>query len=111
MIKPFAKELKVIYPPDNDNSAFPYLAWGFGLSPQHRDQTVAMLVVAWGRLIQLCILHDDGEMELDGYYYSSNSVDNVHFLSESVLFTLVNRKEVKIIYTPNLAPGSFFNEG
>ena len=38
---------------------------------------------------------------------SEHVIDNVYFLSESVLFILVNKKEVKVVYTPQFAPGFY----
>ena len=39
-------------------------------------------------------------LQLDGFYIcDAFSVDSVFFLSESLLFVIVNKKEVRILYT------------
>jgi hypothetical protein len=35
------------------------------------------------------------------------SIDSVFFLSESLIFIIVNKKEVRILYTQNFTPGVF----
>ena len=35
------------------------------------------------------------------------SIDACFFLSESILFIIVNKKEVRILYTQNFIPGVF----
>ena len=45
---------------------------------------------------------------MDGFYIcEGTSIDQCFFLSESVIFILVNRKEVRIVYTQNFTPGVF----
>ena len=45
---------------------------------------------------------------MDGFYIcEGTSIDQCFFLSESVIFILVNRKEVRIVYTQNFTPGIF----
>ena len=47
-------------------------------------------------------------MELDGFYIcEAESIDQCFFLSESILFVLLDRKEVRILYTQNFTPGVF----
>ena len=51
---------------------------------------------------------EDPKLDLDGFYIcESSSIDQCFFLSESVLFILVNKKEVRILYTQNFTPGVF----
>jgi hypothetical protein len=46
--------------------------------------------------------------QLDGFYISgSQSIDQVFFISESILFLLVNKKDVMILYTQNFTPGVY----
>jgi hypothetical protein len=45
---------------------------------------------------------------LDGFYIGDcESIDQVFFLSESLIFAVVNRKDIKILYTQNFTPGVF----
>ena len=43
----------------------------------------------------------------DGYYICNGSIDACFFLSESIIFILVNKSEVRILYTQNFTPGIF----
>ena len=49
------------------------------------------------------------QVELDGFYFcdKSESIDQCFFLSESLLFILCNKTEVRILYTQNFTPGCF----
>ena len=95
----------------------PYLDWGYALSPTFRDQSYAVIAIAWGRTIQLGVYSnqreanaglEDPKLELDGFYIcEGSSIDQCFFLSESILFILVNKKEVRILYTQNFTPGVF----
>jgi hypothetical protein len=38
------------------------------------------------------------------------SIDSVFFLSESLILIIVNKKDVRILYTPNFTPGVFDEE-
>jgi hypothetical protein len=43
---------------------------------------------------------EEPKIELDGFYIcEGSSIDQCYFLSESLLFILVNKKEVRILYT------------
>jgi len=88
----------------------PYLDWGFGLTPSHREQTVPILAYAWDRIIQLIYIDDNGtSLEFDGFYHSDKEIINLFFIADSVLFALFESKdgrEVKILYTPKFYPGS-----
>ena len=87
----------------------PYLDWGHALTPTFRDQAYPVLAIAWGRTIQLAVYHnqrevlqgrDTPQLQLDGFYIcDAMSIDSVFFLSESLLFIIVNKKEVRILYT------------
>lgn len=47
-------------------------------------------------------------LELDGFYICDGvTIDSCFFLSESLLFIIVNKKEVRILYTQNFTPGVF----
>jgi len=47
-------------------------------------------------------------LQCDGYYISNcESIDQVLFLSESLIFILTNKKDIKILYTQNFTPGCF----
>ena len=47
-------------------------------------------------------------LTLDGFYICEGmSIDSVFFLSESLIFIIVNKKEVRILYTQNFTPGVF----
>ena len=95
----------------------PYLDWGGALTPTFRDRVYPVLAIAWGRTIQLAVYSNQQEvcqglenpkLQLDGFYIcESPSIDSVFFLSESILFVIVNKKEVRILYTQNFTPGVF----
>lgn len=45
---------------------------------------------------------------LDGFYIcEGRSIDQVFFLSESLLLIIVNKKDVRILYTQNFTPGVY----
>lgn len=44
---------------------------------------------------------------MDGFYICDASIDSVFFLSESILFVMVDKKQVRILYTQNFTPGVF----
>lgn len=108
-------ELFCIERPDYvDPGIVPYLDWGQGLSPVFRDSTYPMLAITWGRTVQLAIwtnYHETGakpEIKFDGFYICDGfSIDQCFFLDESLLFVLINKKEVKILYTQRFSPGVF----
>ena len=51
---------------------------------------------------------DSPQLQLDGFYICEGvTIDSVFFLSESLLFVIVNKKEVRILYTQNFTPGVF----
>ena len=92
----------------------PYLDWGEGLSPIYRDMTYPILAITWGRTIQLAIwtnhreLGETPEIKFDGFYICDGfSIDQCFFLDESLLFVLINKKEVRILYTQHFTPGVF----
>lgn len=69
-----------------------------------------MLAFAWDRLIQLVYINEvNGEttFEMDGFYYSDQEINSLSFIGDSILFALVNGKEVKILYTTKFYPGHF----
>lgn len=93
-----------------------YMDWGFGITPNIiREQSKCLLAIAWDKVLQVLILKDPNQgmsgVRLDGYYISDYPIDKVVFVADSVLMILVNMKEVRILFVPNLSPGSFFNEG
>ena len=108
-------ELVAIERPDYiDPGIVPYLDWGEGLSPVYRDKSYPILAITWWRTIQLAIWvnHKDvgapPELIFDGFYVCDGfSIDQCFFLDESLLFVLVNKKEVRILYTQNFTPGIF----
>lgn len=87
-----------------EHGTIPYLHWGYGLTPCYRDRTYPLLAIAWGKVIQLYVLNDiedtSNPLIPDGYYVSESPIDNIYFLSESILFALINKKEAKVLYTP-----------
>lgn len=44
---------------------------------------------------------------MDGFYYSDHEINSIAFLGDSILFVLINNKEVKILYTTKFYPGHF----
>lgn len=106
-VKPEPLELFSIEKPDYiDSQTVPYLDWGVGLSPAYRDKTYSMLAITWGKMVQLAIWTNKDEigvkpnLEFDGFYICDGfSIDQCFFLDESLLFVLINKKEVRILYT------------
>lgn len=76
-----------------------------------------MIAIAWGKTIQLGVYHnqrqvnedqEEPQIELDGFYIcEGQTIDQCFFLSESLLFILVDKIEVRILYTQNFTPGVF----
>ena len=69
-----------------------------------------MIAIAWGKTVQLGVYYNQREanqglqdpaVDLDGFYIcdKSESIDQCFFLSESLLFILCNKNEVRILYT------------
>ena len=95
----------------------PYLDWGMAVTPQHRDRSYPCAVIVWGNLLQVLVLSNElqvnqgteiPKLECDGFYIGDcSTIDKVFFLSESILFVLTDKQQVKIVYTQNLTPGSF----
>lgn len=91
--------------------------WGYGLSPCCRDKSYPMLAIAWGKILQLALytnfknsqgkLDDTPILQYDGFYICEHSIDSCFFLTESILFVVVNKREVRILYTQNFTPGLF----
>ena len=51
---------------------------------------------------------EEPKIELDGFYIcEGSSIDQCFFLSESLIFILVDKNEVRILYTQNFTPGVF----
>jgi hypothetical protein len=107
-------ELKCLDRPEYiEVGTVPYMDWGYGLSPSYRDNRYPILAIAWGRILQLAVYvnhksEGDPEIIYDGFYIcDSMSIDACYFLSDSLLFVLVNKKEVRILYTQNFTPGIF----
>jgi hypothetical protein len=47
-------------------------------------------------------------MELDGFYYQEDQeINSLYFIGDSILFALVNRARVKVLYTTKFYPGHF----
>jgi len=47
-------------------------------------------------------------MELDGFYYQEDcEINSLYFIGDSILFALVNRTQVKVLYTTKFYPGHF----
>ena len=114
-VRPKPIELVSIERPDYiEAQTVPYLDWGEGLSPIYRDMTYPILAITWGRTIQLAIWtnHKDlgatPEIKFDGFYICDGfSIDQCFFLDESLLIVLINKKEVRILYTQHFTPGVF----
>lgn len=79
------------------------------MTPTFRDRSYPVIAIAWGKTVQLGVYYNQNEVnqegaepkiELDGFYIcEAQSIDQCFFLSESLLFILVNKKEVRILYT------------
>lgn len=107
VVSPQPQELHAIERPDYiDSQTVPYLDWGEGLSPAYRDKTYPILAITWGKTVQLAVWTNKDEpgakpnIEFDGFYICEGfSIDQCFFLDESLLFVLINKKEVRILYT------------
>ena len=67
-----------------------------------------MLAFAWDRVIQLVYINEQtSTIEMDGFYYSDQEITSLYFMGDSILFALVNGKEIKILYTTKFYPGHF----
>jgi len=89
----------------------PYIDWGFGLTPSHRETTVPIFAFAWDKIIQLIYINQDGtSLEIDGFFYSEKEIISMYFVSDSILFVVFENKdgrECKILYTTKFYPGIF----
>jgi hypothetical protein len=95
------------------DKSVPYLSWGFGLTPTHREQTVPILAFAWDRIIQLIYINQQGtSLEIDGFFFSDMSIISLHFMAESTLFALFEsadgrEREVRILSTTMFYPNTY----
>jgi hypothetical protein len=46
-------------------------------------------------------------IEFDGFYYSDQEINSLYFIGDSILFALMDGREVKILYTTKFYPGHF----
>jgi len=99
-------------PPYVEKGTVPYIDWGSGLTPTYRDSVYTILAIAWGKTLQLAIymdIEEEGDpgerLIFDGFYVCDEKIDSLYFMSESILFVLINKKEVRVLYTQNFAPG------
>ena len=110
-MKPIDGLFTVSKPSFVKENSVPYMDWGFGLTPSHREKTVPILAIAWDKTIQLIYINDEGtSLEIDGIFYSEKTIINCYFIADSVLFVLFESKdgrEVKILYTPKLYPQTY----
>jgi len=94
------------------HSSLPYLNWGYGMTPGQREKTVPILAFAWDRLIQLVyVCEDKGQamLKMDGFYYSDQEINSLWFMGDSILFVLVNNKQVKMLYTTQFFPEDYLS--
>ena len=110
-VKPQPKELLSIERPEYiEIGTVPYLDWGNALSPCFRDKSYPALAIAWGRVLQLAVFVNFDQQRsiatdeaplitFDGFYLCEHTIDSVYFLSESIIFIVVNKKEVRILYS------------
>jgi hypothetical protein len=95
------------------DKSLPYLSWGFGLTPSHREHTVPILAFGWDRIIQLIYINEQGtSLEIDGYFFSDLTVIGLHFMAESTLCVLFDspkelEKQVKFLSTTKFYPGTY----
>ena len=68
----------------------PYIDWGYGLTPSHRDLTVPIIAFAWDKLIQLIYISNDGtSLEVDGMYYTDcKEITGLFFIGDSILYVI-----------------------
>lgn len=46
--------------------------------------------------------------EFDGFYYQEDcEINSLYFIGDSILFALVNKTEVRVLYTTKFYPGHF----
>lgn len=94
-------------------TTLPYIDWGYGLTPSHRDQTVPIFAFAWDRIIQLVYITNDGSsLEIDGIYYTdAKEIIGLFFIGESILYAIFENnqygREGKVLYTTKFYPGSY----
>jgi len=83
------------------------LSWGEGRTPGNK-QSMALLAIAWGKVIQLTYVNAGNHFFVrDGFYCSEQEINSCHFMSDSVLVILVNQTKVKILHTKKFQPGDF----
>jgi hypothetical protein len=92
------------------------IAWGYGITPIiSREKAKCLLAVAWGKVLQIYILENPDKgmsgIRSDGYYICDNVIDWIHFVSDSIVMILVNKKEIRILYIPHFLPNSYAYEG
>lgn len=66
------------------------------------------MAIAWDKVIKLECVNDESqdlELEVCGFYCSDFEINQVYFITDSVLAIVVNADEVKILGTDRFKPG------
>lgn len=91
--------------------SLPYLSWGFGLTPSHRESTVPIMAFAWDRVIQLIYVNEEGtSLEIDGFFFSDKEIIACYFVADGILFAVFENssgREAKILHTAKFYPGTY----
>lgn len=103
------RPIKIIQrPPICHDKAIPTMSWGYGLTPSNRNKSVPLLAIAWDKCIKLmCVKDETRELELEacGFYCSDLDINQVYFISDSLLSIVVANEEVRILSTDRFKAG------
>ena len=103
------RPVKIIQrPPICCEKAIPTLAWGYGLNPSDRQKSGPLLAIAWDKIIKLMSVNEETreiELEMCGFYCSDFEINQVYFITDSVLAIVVNFDEIKILGTDRFRAG------
>ena len=103
------RPIKIIQrPPICHEKAIPTLSWGYGLTPADRNKSRPLLAIAWDKVIKLMCVNDESReinLEACGFYCCNFEINQVYFITDSLLAIVVNMDEVRILATDRFKPG------
>ena len=81
------------------------------MSPTNRAEIVPLFAFAWEGMVQLAYVDEtNGNMILDGIYYSDYSVSGLFFIGDSTLLVYFNEpNEIKILKTTKFVADKYTN--
>jgi len=96
------------------DNIIPCVSWGNGLIPGKGASPHPLLVISWGRDLNLYQVEDvdnsdEQAVKRVGYFYSQKKISHVEWFSENNIFIYDNTKELKVLHSGSLRSISSLN--